>query len=95
MDFDVRTLFLSPNTFNQNDKKRKSRITFPWWCLFIVHGICLILIGVCTIVIIGIGIEFGDIKSQKWLTSILSGFFSSIFLTEPLKVKFVFFTRFC
>jgi hypothetical protein len=50
----------------------------------------LILIGVFIIFIIGRGIEFGDLKSQKWLTSILSGFFSSIFLTEPLKVKFLF-----
>ncbi len=79
--------FFSHNTFHQNDKNRKSRITFPWWCLLVAYGICLILIGVCTIFIIGRGIEFGDIKSQKWLTSILSGVFSSILLTEPLKVK--------
>jgi hypothetical protein len=52
--------------------------------------IYLILIGVCILFIIGRGIEYGDLKSQKWLTSILSGFFSSILLTEPLKVKFFF-----
>ncbi len=32
------------------------------------------------------GIEFGDLKTQKWLTSVLSGFFSWILLTQPLKV---------
>jgi hypothetical protein len=32
------------------------------------------------------GIEFGDAKIQKWLTSLLSSFFSSIVLVQPLKV---------
>ena len=32
------------------------------------------------------GIEFGDVKTQKWLVSILSGFLSSVLLTQPLKV---------
>ncbi|CAF1353863.1 unnamed protein product [Adineta ricciae] len=44
------------------------------------------------------GIEFGDMKSQQWLTSVLSSFFSSIFLTEPIKILslgiiFAFFCR--
>jgi hypothetical protein len=32
------------------------------------------------------GIEFGDLKTQKWLTSLLSGLFSSILLIQPIKV---------
>ncbi len=31
-------------------------------------------------------IEYGDEKSQKWLTSILNGLFLSIFITQPMKV---------
>ena len=34
-----------------------------------------------------LALNFGDLKTQKWLTSILSGFFSSILLTQPLKVS--------
>ncbi|CAF4420616.1 unnamed protein product, partial [Adineta steineri] len=30
-------------------------------------------------------IEFGDLKTQKWLTSLVSGFCSSIFLVQPIK----------
>jgi hypothetical protein len=43
------------------------------------------------------GIEFGDLKTQKWLTSILTGFFSSIFLTQPIKIicLAIFFAVFC
>ena len=32
------------------------------------------------------GIEFGDFKTQQWLTSIVTAFFSSIFLTQPIKI---------
>ena len=67
------------------NKENQSK-TFPWWCLFIAYGISLFLILLSILLIIARGIEFGDLKSQKWLTSILTGFFSSIFLTQPLKV---------
>ncbi|CAF3860190.1 unnamed protein product, partial [Adineta steineri] len=44
------------------------------------------------------GIQFGDLKTQKWLTSLISGFFSSILLIQPLKIValavfFAFFIR--
>ena len=84
-------MFYSENKIN---KTGKASLTFPWWCLFIAYGICLILVGVSILFIIARGIEFGDLKTQKWLTSILSGFFSSILVTQPLKVKF-FFYSFC
>jgi hypothetical protein len=63
-------------------------MTLPWWCIFIAYGLCIILVGISILFIIARGIEFGDLKTQQWLTSILSGFFSSIFLTQPIKVKF-------
>ncbi len=77
--------------------KSKSAFTFPWWCLFIAYGLSVIIISVCTLFIIARGIEFGEWKSQMWLGSILSGFFSSIFLTQPLKVLClaIFFAFFC
>ena len=59
---------------------------FPWWCIFVAYGLCVLLVGLSIIFIIARGIEFGDLKTQKWLISILSGFFSSILLTQPLKV---------
>jgi hypothetical protein len=45
-----------------------------------------VLVGVSILFIIARGIEFGDLKTQKWLTSILTSFFSSVFLTQPSKV---------
>jgi hypothetical protein len=66
--------------------KKRSPLTFPWWCLFVAYGLCLILVGVSSLLIIARGIEFGDLKTQKWLASIVTGFFSSISLTQPIKV---------
>jgi hypothetical protein len=62
-------------------------VTFPWWCLFIAYGLSLIFAGISIFFIIVRGIQFGDLKTQKWLTSLLTGFFSSIFFIQPLKVN--------
>ncbi len=79
---------LQINDVDQKKNKGKCSLRFPWWCIFIAYGLCLMLVGVSIIFLIGRGIEFGDEKTQKWLTSILTGFFSSILLTQPLKVTF-------
>jgi hypothetical protein len=68
-------------------KKKRSGWVFPWWCLFIAYGLSAILTVVSIFFIIVRGIEFGDLKCQKWLTSLLSSFFSSILVIQPLKVS--------
>ncbi|CAF1622969.1 unnamed protein product [Adineta ricciae] len=70
----------------EKQKKRKCSLTFPWWCIFIAYGLCILLVGVSILFIVARGIEFGDEKTQKWLISILTGLFSSILLTQPLKL---------
>ena len=67
-------------------KKKRSKLSFPWWWIFITYALCLLLVGMSMFFVIIRGIEFGDLKTQKWLTSILTGFFSSLLLTQPLKV---------
>lgn len=82
--------------FNQTATK-KMKLSFPWWCLFLAYGISILLILLSIFFIVIRGIEFGDQKSQQWLISILIGFFSSLFLSQPLKI-FVFsfiFILFC
>ena len=60
---------------------------FPWWCVFIAYGLSSIIAVVSAFFVIVRGIEFGDLKVQKWLTSLLTGFFSSILLIQPIKVR--------
>ncbi len=87
----------SQSKFNENEIKRKKELTFPWWCLFIAYGLCLIFVGISIFFLIVRGIELGDLKTQQWLTSILSGFLSSILLTQPMKIisLTIFFACFC
>ena len=66
--------------------KKNCSLRFPWWCIYFAYALSFLIIGVSILFIIARGIEFGDEKSQKWLISIITGFFSSIFLTQPLKV---------
>jgi hypothetical protein len=79
------------------ERKKKGAKMLPWWCIFIVYGLCIILVALSILFIIARGIEFGDDKTRQWLISILSGFFSSILLTQPLKIiaLAIFFACFC
>ncbi|CAF1068198.1 unnamed protein product [Adineta steineri] len=87
-----------PRQSIKSNKTKRSQLMFPWWCLFFAYSLSFILVLVSSFFIIVRGIQFGDLKTQKWLTSLLSGFFSSIFLIQPLKIValaifFAFFIR--
>lgn len=68
--------------------KKKMKRTLPWWWIFIAYGLSILLVALSMFFIIARGIQFGDLKSQQWLISILSSLCSSIFFTQPLKVTF-------
>ena len=67
--------------------KAKGMFMFPWWCVFIAYGLSALIAAVSLFFIIIRGIEFGDTKIQKWLTTLLSSFFSSVILVQPVKVS--------
>jgi len=69
-----------------NRKKKTSKLTFPWWCIFLAYCLSLLLVGISIFFIIARGIELEDQNVQKWLKSVIIGFLQSVCLTEPLKV---------
>lgn len=71
---------------SEKKQKKKTRCSFPWWCLIIAYSISFLFVGMSVFLIIARSIEFGDLKTQKWLTSLVTGFFSSILLSQPIKV---------
>ena len=75
------------NTIEMKKKKKDQRL-FPWWCLFIAYGLSFLLMGLSILFIIARGIEFGEIKVEKWLTSLITSFLSSLLLSQPIKVCF-------
>jgi hypothetical protein len=82
----ILLFFFHSETNIETTRKKRSELRFPWWCLFIAYGLSLIVGGISIFFIIVRGIEFGDLKTQKWLTSLLTGLLSSIFLIQPTKV---------
>jgi polycystin 1L2 len=71
-------------------KKKKTEFKFPWWCKIFAYVLSFSFATVSLFFVIVKGIEFGDEKVQKWLTSLIISFFSSLLLTQPLQVSYFF-----
>lgn len=71
---------------SQNQSKQM-KLTFPWWCIFLAYILSILSASLSIFFIIVRGIALGDLRTQKWLTSVVIGFFSSVCVTQPLKVK--------
>ena len=93
-------LMLSQNmekATNSNGKKKSFEVKFPWWFKIIAYVLSFAFAGVSLFFVIVKGIEFGDDKVTKWLTSLIVSFLSSVILTQPLQVILltVFFVTIC
>ena len=65
--------------------KKKSK-GLPWWCKIIAYVLSAIFMGVSIFFVIIQGVNLGDEKVKKWLTSFLVSIISSVFLTQPVKI---------
>ena len=74
----------------QDKKKKKSELKFPWWFKIFAYMLSFAFAAVSLFFTIVKGIEFGDEKVQKWLTSLLISFFTSLLLTQPIQVMSIF-----
>jgi hypothetical protein len=74
---------------NNEKKKQKKELKFPWWTKIIAYVLSFVFAAVCIFFIIMQGISFGDDKCTKWLTSIMVSFVTSILLTQPIQVALV------
>ncbi|XP_066496885.1 polycystin-1 isoform X2 [Tiliqua scincoides] len=58
----------------------------PFWCSYLAHAICLVVLVVCFGVSVWIGVGFASSVALMWLISGIFSFLSSFLLLEPLKV---------
>ena len=85
---------VSANTHAEKDgddndkkkKKKKKQLLLPWWCRIIAWILCIICLFGSAFIVWSYGVQFGNEKTTKWLTSLLTSFFSSILLIQPIKV---------
>ncbi|RWS31890.1 polycystic kidney disease protein 1-like protein 2-like protein [Leptotrombidium deliense] len=66
--------------------KKKKKFMFPWWCRYIAWALCILSMIVSVFFLWAYGIQFGDEKTRKWVTSLIVSFFASILVTQPVKV---------
>jgi hypothetical protein len=78
---------LSLKLEKQTDKKKKKRSALlPYWCRYIAWGLCVFSILISVFFLWAYGIQFGDDKTRKWISSLIVSFFASILVTQPIKV---------
>lgn len=77
----------------KKSKKIKPRLTFPWWFKRIAYILSFLFASVSIVFIIFKGITFGDEKCGKWLSSFFISILSSCFLTQPLQVILLVFSK--
>jgi chromate transport protein ChrA len=85
-----------PNTndLNKNEKvekkttkNKKSEFKFPWWFKIVAYMISFAFAVVSLFFVIIKGLVFGNDMVTKWITSIVISFFTSVVLTQPIKVN--------
>ena len=69
-------------------KKTLTESKLPWWFKIIAYVLAFAFAGVSLFFIIVQGITFGNDKVEKWLTSLVISFLTSMLLTQPLQVIF-------
>ena len=77
---------LNQKHLKKTKAKTQKEFKFPWWFKIIAYILSFLLAGVSLFFVVIKGIEFGQDKVTKWLTSIIVSFLSSILLTQPLQV---------
>jgi hypothetical protein len=89
----IREILQRPAEKQQHDKKyflakkkQKSGLKFPWWFRVFAYMLSFAFASVSLFFVIIKGLVFGNDKVTKWVTSIIVSFFTSAFLTQPIKV---------
>ncbi|GBN97143.1 Polycystic kidney disease protein 1-like 2, partial [Araneus ventricosus] len=64
----------------------KKKCLLPWWCAYLSWFLVIASVGSSVFFLWAYGLQFGNIRTGKWLTSMVISFLSSVLLTEPLKI---------
>ncbi|CAG0890374.1 unnamed protein product [Darwinula stevensoni] len=87
LDLDGRPQYISSGGVEQSKKmRRKKRFSLPWWFVVLAWLLVIVCIAVSVFFVWAYGIQFGNEKTCKWATSLVTSFFSSVLIVEPLKI---------
>ena len=75
-------------------KPKYQRFRLPWWCKIVGYVIIGIFIITSIIVVLLLGIQFGNMRVQQWFTSFIISILAFMFLVYPIQVllRIIFYT---
>ena len=68
---------------------KKTKRSLPWWCSIVAWILLWMTVAVCAAFVTFYGIMFQDVKCKKWISSLMISFFTSAFVTQPVKILLV------
>ena len=74
---------------SQMEAMGKDKFGLPWICSYVAWVLCILSIGASVFFIWAIGINLGNDKTYRWLTSLFVTLITSFFVLEPLKIVFI------
>ncbi|XP_069123973.1 polycystin family receptor for egg jelly-like isoform X2 [Argopecten irradians] len=66
--------------------KKKKKMEFPWFFTIFAWILLWLATLVSAAFVTFYGVMFQDLKCKQWITSMLISFFTSVFITQPIKV---------
>ena len=66
---------------------KKKKFELPWWCRIAAWVLLWLTTFAAAAFVTFYAIQFGDRKTKKWITSLLISFLTSVFVTQPAKVR--------
>ena len=70
--------------------ERKRKYSLPHWLAYVAYVLCFILTIVSILFIMLYGFQFGKLQSESWVLAMLVSLALSIFVIQPLKVRYTF-----
>ncbi|OWF53241.1 Location of vulva defective 1 [Mizuhopecten yessoensis] len=70
----------------KDSKNKKKKFEFPWFFTIIAWILLWLTVLVSAAFVTFYGVMFQDVKCKQWITSMLISFFTSVFITQPIKV---------
>lgn len=67
---------------------KRKRKQLPFWCLYVAWCLVVLSIVASGFFVILYSLEWGSEKSSRWLTAFILSFIESVFLIQPLKVRY-------